>query len=207
MTLQSLYTFIDEYKSVVLLALLFLPWLSLGICMAVPGDREEPAVLNFNLSMAFISLLMSLGYIWYATSTQDWNQVMLETDLLLLGAPFYYVGISLWITKQRVPLASMAVYRAVQGLALIGAGYLGLSWIMSKMRILVFSYLPFPILLMLILALVGLVYLGYLKIMDAEGGIASPPRTPRNPPPRTPSGPASPNIEDELEALRKDLEK
>ncbi|KPQ33873.1 MAG: Ca2+ regulator and membrane fusion protein Fig1 [Phormidesmis priestleyi Ana] len=208
MTLQNLYALIYDYKSAVILVILLLPWISLGICVAIPGDKEEPFVLNFNLLMAVLSLLMAVGYIWYMSKTGNWDTAVLETDILLMAAPLYYVGVSLWITRKRLPLAKLAVYRTVQGLALVGAGYLGLTWIASKIRLLIFSYLPIQVLLLLILGLIGVAYMGYLKLTG---------KTENNATHRASSGSSSPaagqnrpvrpdmSIDDELEALRRDL--
>jgi hypothetical protein len=168
MTLQEIYTLVDDCRLAALLVMIFLPWVALGICIAVPGDREEPLILNLNLSMAVLSLLMAVGYVWHATHTAGWNKVIRETDILLLLVPFYYVGVSLWVTKQRLPLSEIPVYRVVQGLALLGAGYLGLSWLLSKIHILVLTFMPFQVLIGLILGLIGVAYLGYLRLTGAD---------------------------------------
>lgn len=84
--------------------LLVLPWLALGLCVAIPIKRIETLVLNFNLGMAFLSLCLALGYILYATSQGGWRKIIQEADMLLLLSPFYYAGVSLWIARQRVSL-------------------------------------------------------------------------------------------------------
>jgi hypothetical protein len=200
MTLQSLFTLFVEYRAAVLLLLFFAPWLALGLCIAIPGRREEPFILNFNLAMACLSLLMAVGYLMYATNTGGWTRVVQEADLLLMLAPCYYVGVSLWVTRQRLPLDQVPAFRAMQGLALIGAGYLGVAWFLSKVRFLIFSYLPFPVLLLLFLGLVAVIYMGYLRLTgkDAE-----------HPPSSRESGtkafPDVAGIDDELERLRRNL--
>ena len=52
MTLQDLFIFVNNNKPLILIAFLAAPWFSLGLCIAIPGNREEPFVLNFNLGMA-----------------------------------------------------------------------------------------------------------------------------------------------------------
>ena len=69
MTLQQLYSLLADYKPIILLVMLFAPWVAWGICIAVPGKKEEPFVLSCNLVMATISLLLTVGYMWYVTST------------------------------------------------------------------------------------------------------------------------------------------
>lgn len=204
MTLETLFISFVEYRSAVLLILFLAPWLALGLCVAIPGKREEPFILSFNLGMAFVSLLLSIGYLMYASSTGGWSRVIQEADILLMLAPCYYAGVSLWVTQQRLPLAQVPMFRAVQSLALIGTGYLGVAWFLSKIRFLVFSYVPFQFLVMLFLGLLGLIYFGYLRLTGKDlkhSGSSSPSDFP---PRRDRSGNASDSsIEEELDRLRK----
>jgi hypothetical protein len=203
MTLQEIYTLIYDCRFAVLLVMLLLPWVALGICIAIPGDQEEPLILNLNLSMAVLSLFMVVGYVWHATHTAGWNKVVRETDILLLLVPFYYVGVSLWVTRQRLPLSEMPVYRAVQGLALLGAGYLGLSWLLSKIHILVLTFMPFQFLIGLILGLIGVAYLGYLRLTGADVSPAEHRGAASRNSRRNRSSHTDTDIDDELERLKR----
>ena len=201
MTVQDFFTLLNDYKIFVLLFILAAPWMALGICIAVPGQREEPFVLSLNLGMALVSLLMATGYMLFATNNGGWARVFEEADVLLMFAPCYYVGVSLWITKQRLPLNQIPVVRMVQGLALIATGYLGIAWFLRKIRIVIFSYIPFQYVLLLMLGLAAVAYLGYQRLTGAD--ISETKRgagtTSRN---YTPE----PNIDDELEALRRQID-
>lgn len=73
-----------------------------------------------------------------------------------------------WLTKQRVPLSQLRSYKIVQGFAFIGAGYLGISFLMSKFRLLVFSYMPFEYLVAIVFALIGLMYFGYRRLTGQD---------------------------------------
>ena len=148
--------------------MLVAPWLSWLICVIVPGKSEEPIVLSINLGAALLSLLAELGYLFYATHTGGWSRVVKEADIILLLAPLHYVGISLWLSRQRLPLSQLPAFRVIRGLALIFAVYLMLSWIASKIKIIIFSYLPFGIFLLFILTLLGLAYWGYLEIINRD---------------------------------------
>ena len=206
MTFQELFTLLNEYQPIVLLIIVLAPWLALGICLAVPGQREEPFVLSFNLGMAVISLLMAIGYLLYATHTGGWTRVVEEANILLMLAPCYYVSVSLWVTKQRLPLGQIPVFRAIQGLALIGAGYLGIAWFLSKIRILALTFIPFQVLVLLLLGLAGIVYLGYLRLTgsDVESSKAKSPGPSPSRGPKPYQGDRS--IDDELDALRREME-
>ncbi|MEM1367433.1 MAG: hypothetical protein AAGG02_05310 [Cyanobacteria bacterium P01_H01_bin.15] len=205
MTLQALFTIFTAYKPAILVLLFLAPWLALGLCIAIPGKREEPFVLSFNLGMACLSLLMSLGYIMYATGNGGWTRVVEEADLLLILAPVYYVAVSFWVTKQRLPLEQVPAFRAVQGLAYVGIGYLGIAWFLSKIRFLVFSFIPFPLLLMLLLGLIGILYFGYLRITGKDTERASRENSVDTEPVNT--SPSTNSIDDELEQLRRNINK
>ena len=168
MTLQTLFLFLLKHRALVVGLIVIAPWLSWLICVAIPGRREEPFVLNFNLGLALVSLLGEIGYLFYATNTGGWSQVVQEGDILLLLAPLYYVGVSLWLARQRLPLSQLPVFRVVQGLGMIAVSYLILSVILSKIRLIFFSYLPFGYFIILIASVLGLAYLGYLKIIGRE---------------------------------------
>jgi hypothetical protein len=229
MTLQDLYTLICDYRAAVLLMLFCAPWLALGLCISIPGTQEEPFILNFNLSMAVLSLLMAIGYLWYTTRSEGFDNVIQQGDILLTLAPCYYVGVSLWVSQQRLPLAQIPIVRIIQGAALIGASYLGFAWLLKKMHIFILAVIPYQVVVMLLLGLVGLAYMGYLKIAGAgpnhtdnrysSGSAATSQRPSQRPSQRstqshpkrpTPAPSKYPNprnmsIDEELEALRRKL--
>ena len=168
MTLKELFLFFVEHREIIVGLMLLAPWLSWLICVAIPGEQEEPFVLNLNLGLALVTVLGELGYLFYATNTGGWSQVVREADLLLLLAPLYYLGVSLWVSRQRLPLSQLSTFRVLQGLGMIAAAFLLLSWIMSKIRLILFSYLPFGFFLLLLASLVSLAYLGYLRLRGHE---------------------------------------
>ena len=113
MTLQELFLFFLEHRAIIVGLMLAAPWLSWLICVAIPGQQEEPLVLNLNLGLALLSLLGEVGYLLYATNLGGWSRVVSEADLLLLLAPLYYVGVSLWVSRQRLPLSQLPAFRVV----------------------------------------------------------------------------------------------
>lgn len=200
MTLQTLFTWFVNHRSVILLLLFFAPWLALGLCVVIPGRREEPFILNFNLGMACLSLLFAVGYLMYATSSGGWARVIQEADILLMLAPCYYVGVSLWVTQQRLPLEQVPAFRAIQGLAFIGVGYLGIAWFLSKVHFLIFSYVPFQFLMILVLGLLGVMYFGYLRLTGKDTN-----QSDRSDFPRGNSARSNSTIDEELERLRQQI--
>lgn len=166
MTIENIFLLVAEYQTLLIGLMLVAPWLSWLICVVVPGKAEEPLVLSINLGFALICLLGELGYLAYATQAGGWTKVVKEADFLLLLAPFYYLGISLWLSQQRVSLSQLPPVRLIKGLGLILAAYLMLSWIIAQIRIVIFSYLPFAWFLLIILSLLSLGYLGYLQLTN-----------------------------------------
>ncbi len=95
MTLKELFLWFLQYRELIVGLMLIAPWVSWLICVAIPGNREEPLVLNFNLALALLIILGEIGYVLYATNTGRWTKVVREADILLLLAPLYYVTVSL----------------------------------------------------------------------------------------------------------------
>ena len=61
MTFQDLFSLLVQYKPLLLGIMLFAPWVALAICVVIPGQKEEPFVLSFNLGMALLSLVLAVG--------------------------------------------------------------------------------------------------------------------------------------------------
>lgn len=165
MTLEAFYTLLMDYRFPIALLVLGAPWVTYLICHLIPGQREEPFVLSVNLSMAVVSLLLLTGYLAYATNTGGWQQVVQQADIGLLCLPPYYLITSLWLSKRRLPLNLIPAFRTLQGLVMMAAAFLVLSWVLDKVRIVFFSYLPFTTFLWLLALLVGLGYAGYRRIV------------------------------------------
>lgn len=166
MTLEVIYRFFAEQSLLLVLLMVVAPWITWLICFLIPGYREEPLLLSINLWLATISLLIWIGYIAFATNQGGWGRIVGEANIFLLIAPVYYILLSLWITKQRLPLSMVPAFRTLQGLMVMGGVFLVLSWILTKIRIVIFSFIPFSGFLGFLAALVLIGYLGYRQIID-----------------------------------------
>jgi hypothetical protein len=165
MTLETLFLKLMEYRAILVPALFLAPWLAYLLCAVISGKREEPFILSLNLGLAVLSLLMWAGYLVYATSTGGWQQVIRQADVMLLLAPVYYFATSLWLSRYRLPLSDIPAFRTIQGLAIMVGVFLALSWLMSRVHIVFFSYIPFSLFLLLIVTLLGIGYTGYRKVV------------------------------------------
>lgn len=204
MTFANIFRILVEYRSIVLLGILAAPWLAWFLCRLFPGKRAEKLILNLNLGLAFFGFGLSLAYLLFAKSNGGWARVTREADILLCLSPLYYVGVSLWLTRQRVSLGELSAIRVAQGLGMIGTAYVFLSWIAGKISIILFSYIPFPLLLLFALAMIGLAYWGFLRVFGLESPRS---RSPERSSP-DPSADRDPNrdIDAELHRLRQQVQ-
>ena len=145
--------------------MLVAPWITWSICFVVPGYREEPWVLSLNLWLAMVSIMFWMGYMAYATNMGGWR-IIKHGDFLLLIMPLYYLISSVWVAKQRIPLARVPAFRTLQGAAMMTGAFLILSWFLGRIRIVLFSYLPFSSVLWLLALALTLGYIGYRRIVD-----------------------------------------
>lgn len=166
MSLGDLYSAILVYRLPIGLLLFSSPWIAYLACALVPGKREEPFLLSANLALSTLSALMLAGYLAFAVNTGGWSKVIRQADLLMLVLPVYHIIASLWLSQLRLPLQRIPAFKTMQGLLMLGAAFFALSWVLSKIRIVLFSFLPFGTFLGLIALLVVLGYVGYRKIVE-----------------------------------------
>ena len=173
MTIPDVLTLLTEYRSIILTLFFAAPWVSYLICRWVDHDKTELRILNINLLLAVISLVGEIAFIIYVSKQYGLDKVVEQTEILFLAAPIYYVSLSLWLSSQRQPLNRLPVVRIIQGIAMIIAAYLFMSWLFSRVRIFFFGRLPFSWFLVIVLAALGVGYLGYLKIFGQSSTSAS----------------------------------
>ena len=164
MTLEDLYRAIADNSFPIILLMLATPWVSYLICHAIPGRKEEPFVLSVNLAISVVSVLMLMGYLAYALNTGGVQTVVKQANLFLLLLPAYHLIVSIWLARLRVPLDVIPAFRTLQGLVLMGAVYLALSWVMARVYIIFFSYLPLSTFLFILAMLLGIGYLGFRRV-------------------------------------------
>ena len=166
MSLEGLYTEILIYRVPIVLLLFGSPWITYLSCFLIPGKKEEPFLLSLNLALTTLSVVMLVGYLAYATNTGGWPKVVRQADVLLLILPIYHAGVSLYLSRLRLPLKVIPAFRTMQGLVMISGVLLALSWVLERVRIVLFSYLPFGTFLGLIAMLLFVGYAGYRKLID-----------------------------------------
>ncbi|MGA7953998.1 MAG: hypothetical protein WCA07_10820 [Gloeobacterales cyanobacterium] len=166
MTLEALFLKFVEYRALLVPTLFLAPWLAYVLCLVIPGKREEPFILSLNLGLAVLSLFLWAGYLVYASNTGGWQQVIRQADVMLLLAPIYYFVTSLWLSRYRLPLEQIPAFRTTQGLAIMAGVFLVFAWLMSRVHIWFFTFIPFPIFLLLLITLLGIGYTGYRRVVS-----------------------------------------
>ena len=111
-----------------------------------------------------VSMLLLSGYLAYVTNTDGWQKIIKQANLFLLFLPIYHLMISLWLSSLRIPLQLIPAFRTLQGLTMLGGVFMVLSWLASKIHIVLFSHLPFGSFLVILAVLLGLGYAGYRKV-------------------------------------------
>jgi hypothetical protein len=163
MTLEQVFIGLNQHSLLVSLVILAAPWLIWVFCDLIPGQKEEPFVLSINISLAVFCLALWAGYLGYATNTAGWEKVIKEANALLLMMPPYYILMSLWVARQRMPLSQVPACRTLQGLAIMIGVYLFLAWLGNRVRIVFFSYLPITVFLWLLVGVLAIGYVGYRR--------------------------------------------
>ena len=164
MTLEALFSNIALYHIPLILILVASPWVTYLACYFIPGKREEPYLLSINLGISMVSMLLLSGYLAYVTNTDGWQKIIKQANLFLLFLPIYHLMISLWLSSLRIPLQLIPAFRTLQGLTMLGGVFMVLSWLASKIHIVLFSHLPFGSFLVILAVLLGLGYAGYRKV-------------------------------------------
>lgn len=161
---MSFETLFQLYRIPIILLMLVSPWLAWATCHLIPGKREEPLVLSLNLALSVTGILCLMGYLAYTSNTGGWQQFAQQADIfLLLSVPYHFI-VSVWLSKLRLPLERIPAYRFMQGLIMMGAVYLVLSWLARRIYIVFFSYIPFQYFLVFLAVLVIVAYVGYEKV-------------------------------------------
>lgn len=167
MTLESLYIGLNNNAGWIALLGFVLPWLVWVVCDLLPGQWEEPWILSLNLMAAVTSLAMWAGYLAFASNVGGWEKVIEEAQVLLLLIPPYYVLMSMWVARQRMPLSQIPAFRSLQGLGILCSVYLILSWLGRRIHIVFFSYMPFSSFLWILAVLLLVGYVGYRRLLGS----------------------------------------
>ncbi len=161
MTLEAFFIHLNNNSLPIALWVFAAPWLIWVLCHWIPGQWEEPFLLSLNIALAAVSMVLWAGYLAYASNTGGWQLVVKQADIFLLLLPPYYILSSIWVARQRMPLSRVPAFRTLQGISILAAVYLVLSWLSRRVYIIFFSRMPFSAFLWILAGLLGIAYIGY----------------------------------------------
>jgi hypothetical protein len=90
---------------------------------------------------------------------------IMQTDVYLQILPIVIMLVTIFVIRRNVDLSLVPGFDKMSGLWFMLFATMFLMWLLEKIRIVVFSYLPFQYLLGIFAILFTLIYLSWRKIM------------------------------------------
>ena len=97
---------------------------------------------------------------------------ILETDILVQIVPVISMVATLLIIKTNVDLDKIPGFGKLSGLLMVIFATIAFMWFIDRVRLFVFSYLPFQYLFLIFVALFVVLYFGWTKIMKEKKSVA-----------------------------------
>ena len=142
MTVVDFFHSMVAYSLPILIFLAAAPWIAWGLCVIIPGRREESFLLSGNMTLAVIAILVWAAYLVFAVGSGGWVRVVNEADIFLLITPPYYIIASILLSRRRMDLDEIPAYRTLQSIGVLVAVYVVVAWFADRVRIIFFSYIP-----------------------------------------------------------------
>lgn len=166
MTLQQLFQRIGENPNFILFYFLIIP--IAAIIAGVLGKGEghlSPwkylyATLIYLVSVPGI-FAIALNAYFFLFQRGD----VMQTDVYLQILPIIVMLVTILVIRKNVDLSLVPGFDKISGLWVILFATMFLMWMLEKIRIVVFSYLPFQYLIGIFAILFALIYLGWRKIV------------------------------------------
>ncbi|WP_337040349.1 hypothetical protein [Emticicia sp. 17c] len=166
MTLQQLFQRIGENPSFLLFYFLIIP--VAAIIAGVLGKGEghlSPwkylyAVLIYLVSAPGVFAVV-LNIYFFLFQRGD----IMQTDVYLQILPIVVMLVTIFIIRRNVDLALIPGFDKISGLWFMLFATVALMWLLEKIHIVVFSYLPFQYLLGIFVILFTLIYVGWRRFV------------------------------------------
>jgi hypothetical protein len=165
MKLQDFFTILSNHPQYVLVYFISLPILALIIGF-VGGTKDHLAPWKYMYTvivyMVSIPGIFAVGLNVYFFLFQ--RQDIMQTDLLLQVLPILAMVVTIFIMKKNINLEFVPGFDKIYALWMILFASMLLMWLLERIHIVVFSYLPFQYLLGIFLGIFGIMYFGWKKI-------------------------------------------
>lgn len=167
MTLQQLFERIGEHSGTLLFWFLMIPVIAIlaGIFGRAQGHlspwKYVYAVLIYLVSVPGI-FAVALNIYFFMFQRRD----ILQSDVFIQILPIIVMLATIFIIRRNVDLSLIPGFGRISGLWFMLFTTMFLMWLLEKVHIVVFSYLPFTSLLLIFVVLFGLIYLGWRKFSN-----------------------------------------
>ena len=94
------------------------------------------------------------------------RQPIMETNIYTQIVPILVMFFTLWLIKRNVPFEFIPGFDKLSGLVLITFTILAVMWLLDRMHIIAFTYLPFQYILILLIGLFVLARYGLKQMMN-----------------------------------------
>jgi len=166
MTLQQLFQRVGENPNFILFYFLIIP-----IAAIIAGilGRGEGHLSPWKYLYASLIYLVSIPGI-FAVALNVYFFLfqrgdVMQTDVYLQVLPIIIMLLTIYVIRKNVNLSLIPGFDKISGLWFMLFATMFLMWLLEKIRIVVFSYLPFQYLLGIFAILFALIYLGWKKIV------------------------------------------
>ncbi len=169
MTLQDLFNALGNYTTATILFFVALPVLALFIGL-VGGTKDHlsPWKYFYSVIVYLVSIpgVFAVGLNVYLFLFQ--RQDVMQTNLLTQIVPILSMVLTVFILKRNIKLDFIPGFDKIYGFWLMLFSTMFLMWLLEKIRIVVFSFLPFQYLLGIFGILFLLIYFGWRRFSSNQ---------------------------------------
>ncbi|MBA4852522.1 hypothetical protein [Emticicia sp. BO119] len=166
MTLQQLFQRIGDNPGFLLFYFLIIPVAAIVAGFLGKGEGHLPpwkylyATLIYLVSVPGI-FAVALNIYFFLFQKGD----IMQTDVYMQILPIVVMLITIFLIRRNVDLALIPGFDKISGLWFMLFATMFLMWLLEKIHIVIFSYLPFQYLLGIFMILFALIYIGWRRFV------------------------------------------
>ncbi len=165
MTLSDVYAYLSQNPLPILLYFIALPLLAWVMGGVAEGSRE---VVSWSYAYAVLVYAVCIPGIFAVTLNIYLflfeRQSIWEADLLLQFLPIVSMVLTLMIIKAKIPFALIPGFGKLSGFLTLLAALMGTMWMLDRMRLIAFTYVPFSALVVGFLLVLVMIRFGWSKL-------------------------------------------
>lgn len=160
MTLGELFQVLNQNPEIVVFYFLVLPLTALLAWQLGKGQGHESP---WKYLYSFIIYAAAIPAIFAVTLTIYYflfeHRSILDTDLFTQVEPLISFALTIFLVRKNVNMDNIPGFDKLGGLVIIIAVVMSMMWILDRLRLIAFTYIPFQyVLIMLVVMVLGLVY-------------------------------------------------